>query len=67
MMLMMKYSKIKVFCGLTKDIKAYYIRFRKSYNLLMKKKTSYTGGSEFSGVPAATGRSRQHRSRSTWG
>jgi hypothetical protein len=28
---------------------------------------SVTGGSEFIGVPAATGRSRQHRSRSTWG
>ena len=29
--------------------------------------TSLTGGSEFNAVPAATGRSRQHRSRSTWG
>jgi hypothetical protein len=26
-----------------------------------------TGGSEFNAVPAATGRPRQHRSRSTWG
>ena len=25
------------------------------------------GGSKFCAVPAATGRSRQHRSRSTWG
>jgi hypothetical protein len=26
-----------------------------------------TGGSDFGAVPAATGHSRQHRSRSTWG
>jgi hypothetical protein len=48
-MLKIKFWKIEAAYGLIKDIKAFYIQFRKSFNLPIKK--SYVGYTVFPSIP----------------